>query len=405
MQNSTSTATACTSCPASSTPRCTSASPGSSTRRTSPPAPPPRRSAASPPSSRCRTPSRRRCGAAISPTSAAARRVAPGWTWPSLSARRRTTSSELAELERLPGCAGDQDVHGQLDRHPAGRRRRRPSPRCWPTAAAGSPSTPRTRQRLRERFTIVRGGADPARHPEWRDAETAVRRDPAAAGAGRGHAKRRVHVLHVSTAEEMEMLRDHRDLATVEVTPQHLTLAAPDCYEELDSFAQMNPPIRDARIATRCGGRCSDGLVDCIGSDHAPHTREEKKQALPGEPVRHARRADAGAGDARPRRQGTAEPGAVRRPDQRRSGARSSASPGAAASRLGYAADFTVVDLKARRMITNRWIASRCGWTPFDGMTVCGWPIATVVRGKVVMRDGSLIGHPKGKLVRFLECL
>ena len=72
---------------------------------------------------------------------------------------------------------------------------------------------------------------------------------------------------------------------------------------------------------------------------------------------------------------------------------------------MGYSADFTVVDLKARRMITNRWIASRCGWTPFDGMTVCGWPVATVVRGQLVMREGILMGHPKGKLVRFLECL
>jgi dihydroorotase len=72
---------------------------------------------------------------------------------------------------------------------------------------------------------------------------------------------------------------------------------------------------------------------------------------------------------------------------------------------LGYSADFTVVDLKARRMITNRWIVSRCGWTPFDGLTVSGWPVATVVHGQLVMLDGDLIGDPKGQLVRFLESL
>jgi dihydroorotase len=72
---------------------------------------------------------------------------------------------------------------------------------------------------------------------------------------------------------------------------------------------------------------------------------------------------------------------------------------------LGYRADFTVVDLNARQMITNRWTVSRCGWTPFDGMTCTGWPVATVVGGRAVMRDGGLLGDPAGEAVRFLECL
>jgi dihydroorotase len=72
---------------------------------------------------------------------------------------------------------------------------------------------------------------------------------------------------------------------------------------------------------------------------------------------------------------------------------------------LGYRADFTIVDLKAKRMITNRWIASRCGWTPFDGMTVTGWPQLTVIGGRIVMREDTLLGEPAGEAVKFLECL
>ena len=139
--------------------------------------------------------------------------------------------------------------------------------------------------RLRERCTIVRGGAEPAAHPEWRDAETAMRATRRLLALA-GTARRRIHVLHVTTAEEMELLAAHRDIATVEVTPQHLTLAAPGCYQRLEAFAQMNPPIRDAppsRGAVAGGGGRAGRL---LGSDHAPHTREEK-----GGPIRRARRA------------------------------------------------------------------------------------------------------------------
>jgi dihydroorotase len=69
----------------------------------------------------------------------------------------------------------------------------------------------------------------------------------------------------------------------------------------------------------------------------------------------------------------------------------------------GFDADFTIVNLKAERTITNQWIVSRCGWTPFDGMKVTGWPMATVIRGDIVMYDGQLIGEPLGAPIRFFE--
>jgi dihydroorotase len=213
-----------------------------------------------------------------------------------------------------------------------------------------------------------------------------------------------VHVLHVSTAEELPLLAEARDIATVEVTPQHLTLAAPGCYQELDAFAQMNPPIRDARHRDALWGAITDGLVDVIGSDHAPHTREEKKRAYPETPSGMP-----GVQTLVPIMLDHVAKGRLsleRFVDLTSAGpARIFGVAGRGRIARGYSADFTVVDLKAKRMITHRWIVSRCGWTPFDGLTVQGWPIATILRGRIVMRDGALIGDPQGQAVRFFECL
>lgn len=211
-------------------------------------------------------------------------------------------------------------------------------------------------------------------------------------------------MLHVTTAEELPLLAEYRDLATVEVTPQHLTLAAPDCYDLLEGFAQMNPPIREAHHRQALWRAVAEGLVDCIGSDHAPHTREEKKQPYPGSPSGMP-----GVQTLVPVLLDHVAKGRLsleRFVDLTAAGpARVFGVAGRGRIALGYRADFTIVDLKARRMITNRWIVSRCGWTPFDGLTVTGWPIATVIGGRVVMRDGGLLGEPAGEAVRFLECL
>jgi dihydroorotase len=72
---------------------------------------------------------------------------------------------------------------------------------------------------------------------------------------------------------------------------------------------------------------------------------------------------------------------------------------------VGYDADLTVVDLKRRETITARWIASRAGWTPYDGVSVQGWPVGTFVRGHRVMWEGSLNAPARGEPVRFQETL
>ena len=255
--------------------------------------------------------------------------------------------------------------------------------------------------RLRARRGIAVDAGEVRAHPVWRDERTAlgaVQRLMALARA----AARRVHVLHVTTAEEITFLARFKDLATVEVTPQHLTLEAPECYERLGTRAQMNPPIRNAAHREGLWRGVREGIVDIIGSDHAPHSLEEKAQPYPDSPsgmpgvqtlvpllLDHVsagrlsllRLMDlVSAGPARIF--GIARKGRIA---------------------VGYDADFTIVDLKARREITDSWIASRCGWTSFAGTTVTGWPIATVIRGQVVMRNDEVQGRPAGVPLRFHE--
>jgi dihydroorotase len=240
-------------------------------------------------------------------------------------------------------------------------------------------------------------------HPVWRDVETALAATKRLLRLAH-ETGRRVHVLHVTSAEEMQLLAEHKDIATVETTPQHLTLAAPDCYEQLGTLAQMNPPIREARHREELWRAVDQGVVECIGSDHAPHTREEKARPYPQSPSGMP-----GVQTLLPLLLDHMNAGRLsleRLVDLTSTGpARiyGIASKGRIAK--GYDADLTLVDLKAQRTIHNAWIASRCGWTPFDGMAVTGWPMMTILRGQVVMRDDQLIGAPSGEAVRFVETL
>jgi dihydroorotase len=257
--------------------------------------------------------------------------------------------------------------------------------------------------RMNERRALIVPGGGPAQHPIWRDEESALRATTRLLALARA-ARRPVHVLHVTTGEEMPLLAAHKDIATVEVTPQHLTLAAPDCYAELGTFAQMNPPIRAAHHRDALWRALGDGIVDVIGSDHAPHTREEKARPYPGSPSGMP-----GVQTLVPIMLDHVAAGRLsleRFVDLVCSGPQriyNIAGKGRIA--LGYDADLTIVDLAATRRIEASWIASKCGWTPFDGKRVTGWPMATVVRGALVMREGELVGKPRGQPVRFVDTL
>jgi dihydroorotase len=253
--------------------------------------------------------------------------------------------------------------------------------------------------RLRERRHLVEGKNDPRLHPYWRDEQTALIATERLIRLAR-KTKRQVHVLHVTTAEEMAFLKNAKDIATVETTPQHLTLAAPDCYDKLGTLAQMNPPIREARHQKALWHAINDGTVTVLGSDHAPHTREEKSKDYPNSPSGMT-----GVQTLLPVMLDHVNKGrlSLERLVElvSRNPARLYNAIGKGEIRLGGDADLTLVDLNREQTITNSWIASRVGWTPFDGMTVKGWPVGTIIRGHIVMRDGQLNGTPSGRAVQF----
>ena len=215
---------------------------------------------------------------------------------------------------------------------------------------------------------------------------------------------KRVHVLHVTTKDEAEFLAGHKDVATAEATPAHLTLEAPGCYEKLGTLAQLNPPIRDAAHREGLWHGLAQGVIDSVGSDHSPHTREEKAHPYP-----KTHSGMTGVQTLVPLMLDHVNAGRLsllRFVDLTSAGpARVFGIAGKGRIAVGYDADLTVVDLKRRETITDRWIASRAGWTPYNGLTVTGWPIGTVIRGQKVMWDGSLITPARGERVRFLETL
>lgn len=311
-------------------------------------------------------------------------------------------AEKLGELEMLPGCCGVKIFMGSstgsllvsdddtlLRVLKSGKRR----------VAIHAEDEPR----LLERKEIAEKAGRPHAHHEWRDVESAVRATKRILALAR-RAGRRIHVLHISSADEMPLLAANKDVATVEVTPQHLTLAAPDCYDRIGTFAQMNPPVREAHHREGLWHALSQGIVDVIGSDHAPHTKEEKSQPYPKSPSGMP-----GVQTLLPLMLDHVHQGRLsleRLVDLTSTGAaRIYGIAGKGRIAVGYDADFTVVDLKAKRTITNKWIASKTGWTPFDGMEVTGWPIATILRGRVIMRDDTLLGSAAGEPVRFVETL
>jgi len=312
-------------------------------------------------------------------------------------------AERLGELERLPGAAGVKIFMGAstgdllvADDATLGRVLASGSRRCAVHAED------ETRMRERRHLADAAPG-DPAAHPVWRDAESARLATERLLRLARA-ARRRVHVLHITTAEEMDLLAEHRDIASVEVTPQHLTLFAPDCYRELGTRAQMNPPIRDDRHRQGLWRGLAQGVVDVIGSDHAPHTLEEKAQPYPASPSGMP-----GVQTLLPVMLDHVAAGRLsllRLVDLTSAGAaRIFGIAGKGRIARGFDADLTVVDLKASRTVEESWIASKCGWTPFAGRQLTGWPVMTVVRGGIVVRDGELQGSPAGAPVRFWDTL
>ena len=255
--------------------------------------------------------------------------------------------------------------------------------------------------RLKQRKALVDESRSVLDHPLWRDEQSALIATQKVVRMAKEEG-RRLHVLHVSTKQEIEFLAQHKRLITVETTPHHLTLIAPDCYERLGAFAQMNPPVRTKDHQDALWAAINNGVVDVIGSDHAPHTVEEKQKPYPGSPSGMT-----GVQTLLPTMLDHVNAGRL---SLQRLVDLTSAGPGrifgiAGKGRiaLGYDADFSIVDMRAKRTITNDWIASVSGWTPYDGKEVTGWPIHTLVRAQFAVRDESLQTRPHTQPMSFTE--
>jgi dihydroorotase len=237
-------------------------------------------------------------------------------------------------------------------------------------------------------------------HPEWRDTDTGFIATEKVVRLSKKY-NRPVNVLHISSKKEIEFLAKEKDKnITVECLPQFLTLYAPDCYEKMGTRAQMNPPVRYQEDHEALIKALKNGVIDVIGSDHAPHTLEEKSKEYPQSP--------------------SGMPGVQTivnlMLDKVLNGVISLdrmlsllcfkpveifkiKNRGVIA--MGQPATFTVVDPRATTILDDKDMATKCGWTPYHGLSFKGKTTATVLSGRLVMKDGQIIGEPQGQPLQY----
>ncbi len=250
--------------------------------------------------------------------------------------------------------------------------------------------------KLRKKF--IRKG-DVHSHHEWRNVECAMSSTRRVVKIAERYNKK-IHVLHVTTKDEVDFLAMHKKNVTFETTPQHLTLYAPDCYDKLGTYAQMNPPLRGKEHYDRLWTAIKNNIVDVLGSDHAPHLKVNKDKEYPNSPsgmpgvqtifpvmIDHVNNGKLTLNQLinlmceNPCRIfGIKNKGFIKE---------------------GFDADLTIVDMKKEVIIKDEMIASKCGWTPFNNYKVKGFPVGTIVNGILVMSDGKILVESKGKPLSF----
>jgi len=236
-------------------------------------------------------------------------------------------------------------------------------------------------------------------HPEWRNTECAMSSTRRVVKIAERYNKR-IHVLHITTREEVDFLAMHKKNVTFEITPQHLTLYAPDCYDKLGTFAQMNPPIRKKEHYDRLWTAVKNSIVDVLGSDHAPHSKEDKEKKYPGSP------------SGMPGVQ-TILPIMLNHINNKKlsleqliklmceNPCKIFSIQNKGYIKEGFDADLTIVDMNKKKIIKNEIMATKCGWTPFHDMAIKGFPFATIINGKMVMSEGKVIKEGFGRPLEF----
>ena len=250
--------------------------------------------------------------------------------------------------------------------------------------------------KLRKKF--IRKG-DVHSHHEWRNVECAMSSTRRVVKIAERYNKK-IHVLHVTTKDEVDFLAMHKKNVTFETTPQHLTLYAPDCYDKLGTYAQMNPPLRGKEHYDRLWTAIKNNIVDVLGSDHAPHLKANKDKEYPDSP------------SGMPGVQ-TIFPVMIDHVNNRKltlnqlinlmceNPCRIFGIKNKGFIKEGFDADLTIVDMKKEVTIKDEMIASKCGWTPFNNYKVKGFPVGTIVNGILVMSDGKILVESKGKPLSF----
>jgi dihydroorotase len=251
--------------------------------------------------------------------------------------------------------------------------------------------------------SILRDSTDVGMHCKWRSPESCLSATKRVVSLARKH-KRRVHILHITTQEEMDFLGDNKDVASVELLANHLTLNAPECYERLGTLAQQNPPIREKHHQDALWRALNNNIVDIVASDHAPHTLEEKSATYPKSPsgtpgvqtlvpimLNHVNNGKLSL--SRLVELWSYGPERIHKIHNK------------GRIKEGYDADFTIVDMNKEMTIDNNQQKSKSKWTPYDGVKVKGWPTHTIIRGNCVMNNDEIIGKPIGEMVKFKETM
>ena len=250
--------------------------------------------------------------------------------------------------------------------------------------------------KLRKKF-IKKGNVHS--HPEWRNAECAISSTRRVVKIAERYNKR-IHVLHVTTKEEVDFLAMHKKNITFEITPQHLTLYAPDCYDKLGSYAQMNPPLRTKEHYDRLWIAIKNNTVDVLGSDHAPHSKENKDKEYPNTPSGMP-----GVQTIFPVMLDHVNNGKLTLEQLIKLMCENPCKifgiKNKGYIKEGYDADLTITDMNKEVTIKNEMIASKCGWTPFNNYKVKGFPVGTIVNGILVMFEGKVIEESKGTPLKF----
>jgi dihydroorotase len=251
--------------------------------------------------------------------------------------------------------------------------------------------------------SILGDSQDVGMHCKWRSPESCLSATMRVVNLARKH-NRRVHILHITTEQEMEFLSKNKDVASVELLANHLTLHAPECYERLGTLAQQNPPIRERKHQDALWAALNSGIVDIVASDHAPHTLDEKSQTYPKSPS-----GTPGVQTLVPIMLNHVNNGKL---TLAKLVSLWSYGPERIHKILnkgrikeGYDADFTIVDMNKEMVIQNTQQRSKSKWTPYDGLKVKGWVTHTILRGNCIMQDDEILSEPLGQMIRFKETI